>query len=119
MQKYPVRRLCSVSSRLRHCWTENRSSQTRVRLVEVDGQLSVGYAGAQTAEPAGRPDLPALPVWVEIPADARVVGLSAMADALPLAVALARRLKERDPGRVVILGGWGPTTVARPRAWRL
>jgi radical SAM superfamily enzyme YgiQ (UPF0313 family) len=44
----------------------------------------------------------------------RVVGLSAMTDALPLAVALARRLKARDPERVVILGGWGPTTVARP-----
>ena len=42
-----------------------------------------------------------------------IVGISAMADALPLAVALCRRLKERQPNRTLILGGWGPSTVAR------
>jgi radical SAM superfamily enzyme YgiQ (UPF0313 family) len=42
-----------------------------------------------------------------------LVGISTMADSLPLAVALARELKERQPDRQVVLGGWGPTTVAR------
>lgn len=40
------------------------------------------------------------------------VGISVMADALPLAVALCKRLKERQPERLIILGGWGPSTVA-------
>lgn len=42
-----------------------------------------------------------------------VVGLSLMSNALPLAVALTRLLRERRPERRVILGGPGPTTVAR------
>ncbi|MFO0744525.1 MAG: radical SAM protein [Myxococcota bacterium] len=42
----------------------------------------------------------------------RVVGISCMADLLPLAVAVAERLKQADPERVVVLGGWGPSTVA-------
>ncbi|MCC6622374.1 MAG: B12-binding domain-containing radical SAM protein [Deltaproteobacteria bacterium] len=45
-----------------------------------------------------------------------VVGLSCMTDLLPLAVAVAGRLKARDPTRVVVLGGWGPSTVAGPLA---
>lgn len=45
---------------------------------------------------------------------ADVVGLSCMADLLPLAVAVARRLKEARPERHVVLGGWGPSTVAGP-----
>lgn len=40
------------------------------------------------------------------------VGISVMADSLPLAVALARRLKARRPERLIVLGGWGPTAVA-------
>lgn len=43
-----------------------------------------------------------------------LVGLSAMSDALPLAVALTRELRRRRPERRVILGGPGPTAVARP-----
>jgi radical SAM superfamily enzyme YgiQ (UPF0313 family) len=43
---------------------------------------------------------------------AAVVGLSLMVDALPLAVALARRLKERRPERTLVLGGAGPGGVS-------
>lgn len=42
----------------------------------------------------------------------RIVGLSCMADLLPLTVAVAQRLKQADPERVVVLGGWGPSTVS-------
>lgn len=43
-----------------------------------------------------------------------ILGLSLMSNALPLAVALVQRLRDRRPERRVILGGPGPTTVARP-----
>lgn len=43
-----------------------------------------------------------------------VIGFSLMSNALPLAVALTKHLRERRPERRVILGGPGPTTVARP-----
>lgn len=42
-----------------------------------------------------------------------VVGFSLMSNALPLAVEAVRLLRERRPERRVILGGPGPTTVAR------
>lgn len=42
-----------------------------------------------------------------------ILGLSLMSNALPLAVALTQQLRERRPERRVILGGPGPTTVAR------
>lgn len=41
-----------------------------------------------------------------------ILGISCMVDLLPLAVAVVRRLKERVPERLVVLGGWGPSTVA-------
>ncbi len=41
-----------------------------------------------------------------------VIGISVMADSLPLAVAVAKRMKQLRPDRVIILGGWGPTAVA-------
>ncbi len=43
-----------------------------------------------------------------------VLGLSLMADAMPLAVALTRELRRRRPTRRVILGGPGPSAVAAP-----
>ncbi|MDY0061243.1 MAG: radical SAM protein [Myxococcota bacterium] len=45
---------------------------------------------------------------------ARVVGLSCMADGLPLLVRLVARLREAFPDRVVIAGGPGPSSVAGP-----
>ncbi len=44
---------------------------------------------------------------------AGVIGLSLMSNALPLAVETVRLLRERRPERRVVLGGPGPTTVAR------
>ncbi len=44
---------------------------------------------------------------------AQVVGLSAMADRLPLLVRSARAIKEAWPDRILVAGGPGPTTVAR------
>ncbi len=43
-----------------------------------------------------------------------VIGLSAMADALPLLVRLCAALRERFPDRTVVAGGPGPSPVARP-----
>ncbi len=42
---------------------------------------------------------------------ARIVGFSCMSNLLPFALLAAKRLKEEDPNRIVILGGAGPTGV--------
>ena len=41
----------------------------------------------------------------------RVIGISVMANLLPFAVLLARRIKEAWPGKTVVLGGVGPKAV--------
>jgi anaerobic magnesium-protoporphyrin IX monomethyl ester cyclase len=42
----------------------------------------------------------------------RLVGVSCLSDSLPVVVAALKRLKTIEPGKVVILGGAGPTGVA-------
>jgi anaerobic magnesium-protoporphyrin IX monomethyl ester cyclase len=44
---------------------------------------------------------------------AEIIGFSCMSNLLPFTLLMARRLKQDDPGKVVILGGAGPTGVAR------
>ncbi len=41
-----------------------------------------------------------------------LVGISCFADTLPLVIAATKRAKEKDPGKLIILGGPGPTGVA-------
>lgn len=41
-----------------------------------------------------------------------VIGLSCMSDALPLVVAAVNRAKEKDPTKIIILGGPGPSGTA-------
>ena len=74
--------------------------------------VGVEIRDLQFLSPAEREDPAALAAALD---DSHpVLGLSLMSNALPLAVALTRRLRERRPDRRVILGGPGPTTVARP-----
>jgi radical SAM superfamily enzyme YgiQ (UPF0313 family) len=40
---------------------------------------------------------------------ARVIGFSCMSYALPLVIAAARLIKARDPGKILVLGGIGPS----------
>ncbi|MCB9760781.1 MAG: B12-binding domain-containing radical SAM protein [Alphaproteobacteria bacterium] len=65
----------------------------------------------QFLTPAEREDPEALAARLDDSHD--IVGFSLMSNALPLAVATARLLRERRPERRVVLGGPGPTTVAR------
>ena len=65
----------------------------------------------QTLSPAEREDPEALAASLDDSAD--VLGFSLMSNALPLVVAAVRLLRERRPERRVVLGGPGPTTVAR------
>ncbi|MDY0062172.1 MAG: radical SAM protein [Myxococcota bacterium] len=90
--------------------------------------LPLGCLALRAAlEAAGHPvelrDLQRLPLdlWQDLDRlaaslddSAAVVGLSLMADMLPLAVALTRRLHERRPERTLVLGGPGPSSVAQP-----
>ena len=47
-------------------------------------------------------------------ADAPVLGVSVMADRLPLAILALERLRARRPEQLTVLGGPGPTEVAEP-----
>lgn len=44
----------------------------------------------------------------------RVVGISVMSDGLPSVLLACQKVKRLDPGRVIVLGGPGPSTVAMP-----
>ncbi|MCB9795078.1 MAG: B12-binding domain-containing radical SAM protein [Alphaproteobacteria bacterium] len=79
--------------------------------LEADG-VGVDIRDYQYLTPGEREDPAALADRLDDSLD--VIGLSLMSNALPLAVALVKELRQRRPERRVILGGPGPTTVARP-----
>lgn len=73
--------------------------------------FAVELRDLQVLSPEEREDPEALALRLDD--SAGVLGLSLMSNALPLAVETTRLLRERRPERRVVLGGPGPTTVAR------
>jgi radical SAM superfamily enzyme YgiQ (UPF0313 family) len=69
------------------------------------------YQRVARDHPDGALELDRFEAFAEGAAD--IVGFSCMANLLPFALLAARRLKERHPEKRIILGGVGPTGVAR------